>query len=271
MNSGEKKSKKKIISIAFITIALILFAGCSVYIVNYYKTQREAQESYERLQKQQEEQRKQRLEMAIEAEESEESEEEVEKVEIPIDFQELQETNPDIYAWISIPGTKIDYPILQSPTDDTYYLNHTVDKVEGLPGSIYTEGLNSKDFSDPNTLIYGHNMRNGTMFAGLHSYADNQFFKENPYINIYTPEKALKYQIFAAYISDDRHILKSFDFQIPEVYENYLESIYSIRSMGASINKELNITSEDKIITLSTCNSIDNQRWLIQAVLIEGE
>lgn len=270
MKPGEKTNKKINGRIVVIVTALVVLIGCLLYIFNYYKVQREARESYESLQKQMEEQR---LEEAVKSEELEEPEvtEEADEVEIPVDFGTLQGINPDIYAWINIPDTVIDYPILQSSTDDIYYLNHTVDKVEGLPGSIYTESLNSKDFSDPNTLIYGHNMKDGTMFAGLHSYTDNLFFQENPYINIYTPDKALKYQIFAAYTSDDRHILKSFDFEVPEAFQKYLDNIFSTRSMGASINKDLEITNEDKIITLSTCNSVDDQRWIIQAVLIEGE
>ena len=88
-----------------------------------------------------------------------------------IDFAAAQAVNPDVYAWIWIPGTNIDYPILQSETeDDAYYLNHTIEKKEGLPGTIYTEKYNGKDFSSPVTVIYGHNMKNGSMFADLHKY-----------------------------------------------------------------------------------------------------
>ena len=94
----------------------------------------------------------------------------------PIDFDALWETNKDVYAWITIPGTVIDYPILQHETDDSYYLNYTIDGVEGYPGCIYTERVNSKEFTDNNTVIYGHNMRNGTMFTDLHKFRDADFF-----------------------------------------------------------------------------------------------
>ena len=267
MKVSEKDSKRKKGFIAIIVVALVVLVASSAYIANYYKRQSDAQKAYEKLQAAVE------IQTQLQEKKLPESEEltETVKVEIPVDFQMLKETNPDIYAWIHIPGTEVDYPIVQSPTDDSYYLNHTIDGVKGLPGSIYTESLNNKEFTDPNTLIYGHNMRNKTMFGGLHSYADNLFFQENPYIYIYTPEKILKYEIFAAYTADDRHILKKYNFEIPELFQGYLDSIFTIRSMGASFNKELELTNEDRIISLSTCNSVDDQRWLVQAVLIEGE
>ena len=95
----------------------------------------------------------------------------------PIDFKKLQEQNPDVYAWIEIPGTNVNYPIMRHPTDDAYYLDHTIDGTAGLPGSIYTENYNNKEFTDFNTVIYGHDMRDGTMFKDLHKYEDEEFFK----------------------------------------------------------------------------------------------
>lgn len=85
-------------------------------------------------------------------------------IEIPekdIDFAALKEENSDVYAWIYVPGTNVDYPVLQHPTDDAYYLEHNMDGSKGLPGCIYSESVNTKDFTDPNTVLYGHNMKNG--------------------------------------------------------------------------------------------------------------
>ena len=186
----------------------------------------------------------------------------------PVDFEGMREVNQDVYAWITIPGTVIDYPILQHETDNAYYLNHNIDGSYGYPGCIYTENLNSKDFKDNNTIIYGHNMKNGTMFADLHKYVDTAFLEEHDEILIYTPQKELKYKIFAAYVYDDRHLLYSFDFADSEVYEAYLESIFSIKSVDANIRSDLEITGKDKIITLETCiSSQPEKRLLVQAVL----
>lgn len=190
--------------------------------------------------------------------------------EIPINFEELWETNPDVYAWIVIPGTDINYPILQHPTDDSYYLNHNIDGSTGRPACIYTESLNSKDFTDNNTVIYGHNMRNGTMFAQLHKFEDKDFFDEHREIIIYLPDKVLHYKIFAVHNYDDRHLLYSFDFSDKAVYKDYLESIFSIDDKNANIDTEMTVTENDKIITLATCvYKQPSLRFHVQAVLVE--
>lgn len=200
----------------------------------------------------------------------EEADSDKEIYESPIDFEGLWEVNPDVYAWIRVPGTIIDYPILQHASDNTYYLNYNIDGSYGYPGCIYTENLNSKDFTDNNTVIYGHNMKNGTMFAGLHQYEDSKFFEENDKVYIYTPEKQLTYTIFAAYIYDDRHLLYSFDFANEDVYASYLEEIFSKRDLSVNVRTDVTVTKENSIITLVTCMSKQpDKRLLVQAVLEE--
>ena len=193
-----------------------------------------------------------------------------EAYESPIDFENLWEVNQDVYAWIRVPGTVIDYPILQHATDNTYYLNYNIDGSYGYPGCIYTENMNRKDFTDNNTVIYGHNMKNGSMFAGLHQYEDMSFLEKNEKIYIYMPEKELEYTIFAAYVYDDRHLLYSFDFANEDVYAAYLENIFSMRDLSANIRTDMTVTGEDNIITLVTCMSKQpDKRLLVQAVLEE--
>ncbi len=191
-----------------------------------------------------------------------------------VDFADLQEnTNGDIYAWIHIPDTKIDYPVLQHPTDNSYYLNHNLDGSRGYPGCIYTEDYNKKDFTDPNTVLYGHNMKNGTMFAGLHKYGDSEYLEEHPYIYIYTEEGLLAYEIFAAYQSGDEHILYAHDgFEDRKVYGKYLEEILNMRSMGSVLKEGAEVTEDSRIITLSTCISgKPDNRFLVQGVLLNGD
>ena len=193
-------------------------------------------------------------------------------IEIPIDFAALRERNPDVYAWITIPGTVIDYPILQSASDNTYYLTHTIDGAESPEGSIYTETYNSRDFEDPNTVIYGHDMANGSMFQNLLNYQDRSFFDANREVLIYTPDAIRRYRIFAAYLYDDRHLMQSFNFEDKDVYRQYLESVFSIREMGACIDTDQEVTADDKIITLSTCYGVqEDKRYLVQAVLVSIE
>lgn len=185
-----------------------------------------------------------------------------------VDFDELQKINPDVYAWIQIPGTNINYPILQSVTEvDDYYLNTTIDGKDGYPGSIYTEKYNSTSFTDPVTVVYGHNMKEGTMFAELHKYTDKAFFDSNPYIYIYLPDKTLKYQIFAAVAFDDRYILGSYNFQDKTDFQKYLDELRS--SIDGNVNQDVQVSQESKILTLSTCISeYPDQRWLVNATLV---
>lgn len=193
-------------------------------------------------------------------------------VEIPIDFVSLQKRNPDVYAWITIPGTQIDYPILQSQQDDTYYLTHTIDGEEKTEGAIFTESCNSRDFEDPNTVIYGHNMRNGSMFRDLHDYQDQAFFDSNREVIIYTPDEIRHYKIFAAYLYDNRHLIQSFDCRDKGIYRAYLDMIFSIRDMNAHIDTSVDVGTDDKIITLSTCYGTQtDRRYLVQAVLVSIE
>ena len=192
-------------------------------------------------------------------------------VEIPIAFDSLQKVNDEIYAWIRIPGTKVDYPILQRASDDDYYLNHTVNGKRGYPGSIYTESLNQKNFQDRNTVIYGHNMKSGKMFGTLHKYKNAEYMKEHSEIIIYTPEHIYTYEVFCAVTYDNRHLLYSFDFTEESGMQQFLDSIASIRNMSSFVNEDVTVTSSDRIITLSTCVGNKGKRFFVGAVLVDEQ
>lgn len=188
----------------------------------------------------------------------------------PIDFEALWAVNEDIYAWIEIVDTDIAYPVLQHPTDNNYYLNHTPEGRSGFPGSIYTFNVNAKDFSDFNTLIYGHRMNNGTMFSNLHFYRDESYLKEHRIIKIYLPDRELTYTVFAAVVYDDRLITSYYDFSDPDSCGAFLESIYGNRDLNSHILAEPPVTVEDRIITLSTCiKGQEQNRYLVVAVLTD--
>lgn len=192
-----------------------------------------------------------------------------------IDWAALQEEeNKDIYGWIVVPGTAIDYPVLQHPEEMDYYLDHNLDGSKGRPGCIYTQRMNSKDWSDRNTVLYGHNMRVGTMFAGLHDFEEEVFFEENRYIHIYSEDgRILVYEIFAAYAFSDAHILMTYDFYTEEGYEQYLGTVRESAEKDGHFRQETEVSAKDNIITLSTCiRGSSSQRYLVQGVLVaEGE
>jgi sortase B len=190
-------------------------------------------------------------------------------VEIPIDFAMLQEINPDVHAWIRIPGTAIDYPILQSTDYQEFYLNHDINRQPDVAGALFTQDFNSLNFRDVHTIIYGHDMADGSKFGILHRYLSGIFMEEHEIIYIYTPWNIFRYQIVYAVTYDDRHILMSFDFEDDKDYELF---IYSLRN-NPNINNHWNPNATwrvgDPLITLSTCTDNRYQRLLIGAVLIE--
>jgi len=250
----------------------VLFISAVMFAIFYYQEQQGRANIYEKIT---DENR-----TGEQVPETPESEEQLQKeepeptgkpIEIPIDFETLQAEYPDIYAWIRIPDTNVDYPIVQSVRDQAYYLDHTIEGKEGLPGSIYTQDLNKKDFSDKNTVIYGHNMKDGTMFGGLHQYMDPSYMHAHPIIYIYTSKHIYQYQVFAAVTYDNRHILQSYDFNDDGQYQEYLDSLYGVRNLKSYIDTDVDVTTENRIITLSTCNGNSEQRFLVEAVLISEE
>lgn len=194
-------------------------------------------------------------------------------IEIPdktLDWDALHEENGDIYAWIYVPDTTVDYPVLQHPTDNSYYLNYNMDGTKGYPGCIYTEDFNSRDFSDIHTVIYGHNLKDKTMFSSLHNFEDEELFNEDHYIFIYTEDYVFVYRIFAAYEFDSLHLLDNYDYTNEYVYEDYLRQIYQTTDRVANVRADIQVTTEDKIVTLSTCTADhdSNRRFLVTGVLV---
>ena len=193
----------------------------------------------------------------------------------PVDFDSLQEQNDEIYAWIKIEDTEVDYPIVQSASDDEFYLKHSAyDKSWLASGAIYTESVNSTDFSDPVTLIYGHNGYGDTMFTTLHYFEDEDFFESHEYFYIYLPGRKLTYQVISAFKYDDRHIMNSFDFSVAEDLAEFQKTVTNPNSTLKNVRTELDteIDENSKIVVLSTCiTNQDDNRYLVCGVLVNDE
>lgn len=197
-----------------------------------------------------------------------------ETVDNPIDFASLVEENPDIYAWISIPNTNVNYPILQSSIDDLFYFDHASDGSENVYGAIFTQRVSSKDFTDPVTVVYGHRSHGtGVLFSTLHNFEDATFFEENTTFYIYTPGHVLTYEIISAYQYDNRHILNSFDFSDPEVLQSYFDYVCNPDSLVKNVREGVTLTTDDKIVQLSTCMADweETQRYIVTGVLIDDQ
>lgn len=198
--------------------------------------------------------------------------EELKEEEDFVDFNELMQINPDIYAWIYIPNTNVDYPVAQSGEgmNDSFYLTHNVYKNYQFSGTIYTEKQNAKDFSDPVTVLYGHNMLNGSMFATLHKFNDKTFFDNNNTMFVFTKDKVYTYLIYSAYQYDDRHILNSFNMRDENSFREYLDSTLQQRPYYCNVREGIELSADDRILTLSTCmNGGGNVRYLVQGVLVD--
>lgn len=192
---------------------------------------------------------------------------EINSLPLKIDFEKLRKTAPDAYAWLQVPGTDISYPICQHATDNAYYLSHTAEQEGKFEGAVFTENFNKKDFKDPLTVIYGHNMQNGSMFATLHKFEDKAFFDSHREFTIYTPEKTLKYRILAAYSADSLHLLKEHEFENRDALFEYVDSIRNAKSTYANTDSSVSISRDDDYVILSTCTGNDASRYLVQAVL----
>lgn len=191
----------------------------------------------------------------------------------PIDFDALWEINEDIVAWLTIPGTNVNYPILQHTYENDYYLNVTAEGHEGLPGSIYIATYTDPFFKNNHiSVIYGHNMIDGSMFGSLNNYSYESFMKEHDVVKIYTPKNEWTYRIFAGVIYDDRLIPVNYDDTWEPDREAFLDSLSEIGGAGTYIRDDLEVTSEDHLIVLSTCIAGRNaNRYLVVAVRQDAE
>lgn len=185
-----------------------------------------------------------------------------------IDFEKLKEINTDVIGWISVQGTEINYPVVKSD-DNQYYLSHDADREESLSGAIFIDMGNSVDFLDVNTVIYGHNMKNGSMFAQLHNFEDKNFFSKNTIVRFYVPTGMYKYRIFAAYVRNDENVLNDIDFTNRTEFQTYLDNVIKIDDETANISTKKIDANSTRIITLSTCiKGQDERRYIVQAELI---
>ncbi len=192
----------------------------------------------------------------------------------PIDFEKLHAINPELYAWIRVPGTRIDYPVAQyMGTDQVYYLHHDLYGNPQFAGCIFSQAPAALDFVDPVTVLYGHNMRNGTMFRGLYEFLDAGVITDSDrYVYIYTAYKTYVYEIYSAFYGDDRNITAEYDFTDAEVLEKYIEGTLHPRDMNARVKPGVEVTTDDRILVLSTCVAGQtSERVLVHAVLLYEE
>ena len=180
-----------------------------------------------------------------------------------IDLEALQKKNPDVVGWILIPGTQVDFPLLQGE-DNEYYLKRTWDGERNNMGSIFLETENSPDFTDFNTIVYGHNMNDGSMFAEIKQYIDQDYAAQHPYVYIRSGEGVFRYEVFAAYEAGVESATYGLSFNQEKTRINFLAEAEKQSEIHMGIEPALT----DRILTLSTCTGTGySSRWVVQASL----
>lgn len=181
------------------------------------------------------------------------------------DFTKIKELNSDTIAWLNVPETKINYPVLQSK-DNSYYLNHSFDKKKNKAGWVFMDYRNNSSITDSNTVIYGHNRLDGSMFSSLNNLTKKDYLnKEEHLIYLSTPEYNYVYEIFSIYRIDstDDYIKSNF---LSDEFNHWLELVKN-RSI---YNFHIDVTNTDKVLTLTTCYK-NVKKTVVHAKLIRKQ
>ncbi len=263
----EKKKKASSSGIAYKLLMLILLgviAFCLYKIVPYYLNNHNSSSTYKDL-------------SSSYVKEVKDTEEEIDAsgdgipawAKTDVDIAALQELNSDIVGWIRFDNTDvipIDYPIAYDASNETY-LHADIYKKYSYAGTLFIEEKDKGDLSDLSTIIYGHNMNNGSMFGSLKKYRrDSSIYDDNQYFTIYTADKAYRYQIFSYFSTTAGSFVYQSGFSEGEEYDSYLNSLVSASSKKTGITP----SGDQKIVLLSTCQGRDSDtRFIVCGLLID--
>lgn len=260
----EQKKKKKsdvLLTIALIA-AIVVFCYAAFNLYHIYTEYKKGTDEYNQIE-----------EMAVTERDADSAEvagpNAQLKPPIEVDFDKLKSVNEDVVGWIYVDALPdISYPIVKGKDNQTY-LHQTYEKNYNFAGTIFVDYENSGDFSDCNTLVYGHNMKNGSMFGHLKKFReDDKLYKQDKYFWILTPERNYRYEIISAYttgVNSDTYTL----FKGPgEEFEKYLETIKGYSEIQTD---DTDLTIKDKIVTLSTCTGNESTRFVVQGKRVNAE
>lgn len=230
--------KRKIILAA--AIVLILVSGAS--LLRDFLEERRSEELYAQL--------AQEVTQEPETEQETEPEEETQAPYVsPVDFERLWEINSNIVGWLTIPDTAIDYPIVHDPESNDTYLTRDIEGNESVAGSIYLDCDNEPDFSDYHNVIYGHHMRNGTMFADIMEFRDQEFLESHPDITIYLPERAIHLKAYACLYTTPDGFRRKTQFDTVKELQEYADEM--VQGATAYVEPEQEIT---RLFSFVTCS-----------------
>ena len=253
---GRKKKKggSNIVSNIILVIAIVVFAVSAYKLYGIFSEYNKGDKEYQKIQ-----------DLVINTDKKDDTKEET----FSVDFEKLLEMNSDEVGWIRFDEpSEINYPVVQG-RDNEEYLKRTFEANTNKLGTLFVDVNNPGDFSGRNTFIYGHNMKNGSMFAQLLKYKDDSFYKEHPYFYIYTPDgKVRTYEIFSAGVVKDTSDSYIMDYADDAAFQTYIDYIKQQSAYPTSAE----VTTASKIVSLSTCTNVrDDERFLVHGVMIKEE
>lgn len=244
--------KKLIINVLLIVFAGILaFSGYRLYSI--YSEYRKGREQYKKTAEQ------------FMKEREEDGQEEIEKAPIEIDFDSLRKQNPDVAGWIYCPDTVVNYPVMHGKDNDLY-LHHMINREYNFAGCIFEDCDNSPGQIDPATILYGHSMNDGSMFAMIHEYTKQEYYDKHPTMWYLTPTQNYRLNLVAGFVASDDDPVYNL-FQTTQEMQAYLKD--ALNKSTFKSDKQYYLETVDRIIVLSTCAyEFNNARYILIAVPI---
>lgn len=247
-----QKKKGGIISTLILIVAIAVFCVSGYQLYQIFSGYHKGQSEYDKVR-----------EAVVE------SDEEADADDFAVNFDELKKINADTVGWIRFypEPSNINYPLVQT-TDNDLYLNRTFSANENTVGAIFVNCDNASDFSDRNTIIYGHRMKDHSMFHDLEKYDDESFWKENPYFYIYTPDgRKLTCHIYSCGIVKDTSSTYLTQFESDEAYQEFLDDT----KRAGAYNTGVEVTTDQRVVTLSTCTAASDDNRMVVRGVIESE
>lgn len=243
--------KRKIIFSIILTVAFVLLGYCCYMIYQSYSEYKQIDDTYNEV-----------IDECVNT--NEDTVDEVKTEAFSLDWNKLLSINSDIVAWIRIPNTNINYPIIQG-NSNTEYLHHNIYNRYSKGGCPFVDSAITSPFNDLNTIIYGHNLDNGSMFSSIRKYKNKEYAKTHNIVEIYLPNKPVsKYYVFAF------GEVNATDYDVYNIFIDDLSKYYEMTKKYNILNNDENVSGTQPIITLSTCTNKDkNKRYVLQAYLIE--
>lgn len=256
--AGRKRRRIPIVLIVALVLCLGMVIFCGSQLAGIFLEYKEGTDEYDDLQKYVEAEPPQ----VAYGEEADSQEGQEGERRLRIDLEGLRAQNEDVVGWIEIPDTEISYPLMQGD-DDQYYLKHTFSGNKNSAGSIFIETLNKPDLTELHTIIYGHNMKNGSMFGSLKEYRNASYLLDHPMVYIDLEDGTHVYEIFSCYetaANSDTYTI-GFAREPDQQYERFVAMIKdrSLYDTGVEVSKE------NRVITLSTCTKSGEKRFVVHA------